>query len=129
MNAEKKMFHVRSKIWIEDDQGNVVFGLGRFKIFSAIKEHGSIHGASKAMKMGYRAIWARIKATEDRLGQKLLIKKTGGAKGGGSQLTPLTERLMEEFTKLHKHVEQESDDQFEKHLGPYILSKSSQSQK
>lgn len=127
MNTEKKDFHIRSKIWVEDNQGNVVFGLGRFRIFSAIKEHGSIHGASKAMKMGYRAIWARIKATEERLGQKLLIKKTGGAKGGGSQLTPLAEKLLDEFTKVHKCIEDKTDDQFEIYLKPHIIKDKSQS--
>jgi len=36
--------------------------------------------------MGYQGIWDRIKATEERLGEKLLIKTVVGRKGGGSQL-------------------------------------------
>ena len=79
-------FHSRSKIWIEDDHGNVVFGLGRYRILTLIKEKGSLQAAAKQLKMGYRGIWGRIKATEERLGEKLLIKTVGGRKGGGSQL-------------------------------------------
>lgn len=80
MVEEKKRFHTRSKVWIEDDKGEVVFGLGRFRMLNAIKEHGSLLGASKAMGMGYRAIWSRIKSTEERLGAPLLITQQGELK-------------------------------------------------
>ncbi|MGD9731787.1 MAG: winged helix-turn-helix domain-containing protein [Desulfamplus sp.] len=120
MVEEKKRFHTRSKVWIEDDKGEVVFGLGRFRMLNAIKEHGSLLGASKAMGMGYRAIWSRIKSTEERLGAPLLITQQGGAKGGGSQLTPLAESLLEEFKKVHKRIEQITDDELEHTLGNHI---------
>lgn len=120
MTDNKKRFHTRSKIWIEDDDNNVVFGLGRFRMLNAIKEHGSLLGASKALNMGYRAIWSRIRSTEERLGAPLLIKQQGGARGGGSQLTPLAECLLEEFQKVYKNIEKMTDEEFEKTLGNYI---------
>ncbi len=120
MPSKKKLFHTRSKIWLEDDEGNVVFGLGRLRMLNAIKEHGSLMGASKSLGMGYRAIWSRIKSTEDRLGSPLLITKQGGSKGGGSQLTPLAEALLEEFEKLYKSIERITDGEFEKTLGNYL---------
>ncbi|MEH0019502.1 MAG: LysR family transcriptional regulator [Desulfobacter sp.] len=115
-------FSIRSKIWIEDGDGKVIFGLGRFRILSSIDRCGSINAAAKDLKMGYRAIWGKIKATEEGLGHPLLIRNAGGRTGGGSQLTPLARKLLEEFRKVHAHVLDESDtffaDVFEKEISP-----------
>jgi len=96
---------IRSKIWIEDQEGKVVFGSGRLKILDAVERHGSILAASKEMNMSYRAVWGKIQATEARLGQPLLYRKAGGARGGGSQLTPLGKTLVERFRQLQKLTE------------------------
>ncbi len=102
-------FSIKSKVWIEDGSGKVIFGLGRFRILSAIDTCGSINAAAKELKMGYRAIWGKIKATEEGLGRPLLIRNAGGASGGGSQLTPLARKLLKEFQNVHAHVLTESD--------------------
>lgn len=99
----------RSKVWLVDEEGNVVFGVGRLRILEAIKSSGSIHQAAKDLKMSYRAVWSRIHATESRLGVKLLEKKIGGAAGGGSHLTPLAERLISNFRSVQASVEKETD--------------------
>lgn len=115
-----RKFYSRSKIWIEDDEANVVFGLGRFRILTQIKEKGSILAAAKELKMGYKGIWSRIKATEERLGEKLLVKTVGGKQGGGSQLTPLAESLLEAFGKTLSCLEKEVDTQLEDALKKHI---------
>ena len=120
MKKKPTSFYTRSNIWIQDAEGNVIFGFGRVRILRAIKRTGSIHAASKELGIGYRAIWGRIKATEERLGEKLLTKTIGGAKGGGSQLTPLAENLLTEFDKAQKHIEKETDKTLEKRLGDYL---------
>lgn len=119
-NMTSHKFHSRSKIWIEDDHGNVVFGLGRYRILTLIKEKGSLQAAATELKMGYRGIWGRIKATEERLGEKLLIKRVGGVKGGGSQLTPLAEKLIEEFGKTLVLLEKQVDLHLEESLKQHI---------
>ena len=101
---QQETFHIRSKIWIEDKSGDVVFGLGRLKIFDAIDRLGSIQGAAKELKMSYRAIWGRIKATEERLNRPLLIRGRGGRKGGGSRLTPFALTLLIHFRHLHHRI-------------------------
>ncbi len=108
MNDDTK-FKIRSKVWIEDNDGKVIFGLGRLKILEAIDRCGSLNAAAKELKMSYRGLWAKIKITEESLGKSLLEKKTGGASGGGSELTPLARNLIDEFRKLHGHVNWESD--------------------
>lgn len=113
MAISSKRLYSRSKIWIEDADGKPVFGSGRLRILKAIEKTGSIHAAARELKMGYRAVWGRIRATEERLGAKLLEKRIGGAAGGGSCLTPLAEELIHSFTRLQQDIEQETDRRFE----------------
>ncbi len=108
MNKNDK-FQIRSKVWIEDNSGKVIFGLGRLKILEAIERCGSLNAAAKELKMSYRGLWGKIKITEEGLGEALLIKNAGGAAGGGSKLTPLALDLIEQFKKLHRHVNHETD--------------------
>lgn len=107
--SKNTKFHIRSKVWIEDDSGKVIFGLGRLKILEAIARCGSLNAAAKELKMSYRGLWGKIKTTEESLGQPLLIKNAGGSSGGGSELTPLAKHLIEEFKKMHGHINWETD--------------------
>ena len=100
---------IKSKIWIEDDEGNAVFGTGRLRILSAVEEHGSILAAAKALGMSYRAVWGKIKVTEDRLGQSLLTTRAGGAHGGGSELTPFGKVLVARFQQLEDLTSRAAD--------------------
>jgi molybdate transport system regulatory protein len=111
---------IRSKVWLEDDSGNVVFGLGRLKMLEAVQRLGSIQAAGKELGMSYRGIWGRIKATEQRLGQALLERSIGGASGGGSSLTPYAVALMERFRELHREVAQDADRLFQSILQPTL---------
>jgi molybdate transport system regulatory protein len=113
MNQKIKNVSIRSKIWLADSDGKVVFGLGRLKMLEAIERNGSIHGAAKDLGMSYRAIWGRIKATEERLGEPLLVRNIGGRSGGGSELTEFAKQLMQRFRRLHEMVLKESDQLFE----------------
>ncbi len=117
MKKLSRPLYTRSKVWIEDGEGNVVFGSGRMRMLRAVKRNGSIHAAARELKMSYRAVWARIHATEERLGASLLEKHAGGASGGGSSLTPLAEELLAEFASVQKGVEDQTDELFREHLG------------
>jgi hypothetical protein len=62
---------IKHKIWLERD-GKVVFGKGREELLKAIEECHSLNAAAKKLQMSYRAAWARLKASEDRAGIKLV---------------------------------------------------------
>lgn len=109
MDAKPHRLTIKSKIWIEDEEGQVVFGEGRLRILNAIEECGSILGAAKSLGMSYRAVWGKIKATEERLGQPILQSRTGGAHGGGSKLTPFARALLERFRQLEKLTRMTAD--------------------
>jgi len=108
-------FRVRSKIWVEDPNGKVVFGLGRYRILEAVRRLGSLQAAAQELKMSYRAIWARVSATEERLGKPLLIREPQG-----SRLTPLGETLLKQFQRLLKIVETESDVVYKDLMAAYL---------
>ena len=114
MGDSQKKFEVRSKIWVQDDKGEVVFGLGRLRILESIQKNGSLRAAAQELGMGYRAIWGRVKATEERLGMPILERQKGGRSGGGSNLTPTAVKLVEHFKEMLASVENETDRIFEK---------------
>ena len=108
MSKEQNAFTIRSKVWIEDGQGEVVFGLGRYRMLNTIQQTGSLNAAAKELKMSYRAVWMRIRTSEQRLGKTLVERN-----GNGSRLTPFACRLMTQFEQLQTQVNDDSDAHFE----------------
>ena len=51
MVKEQPVFATRSKIWIEEIEGNVVFGLGRYRMLDMIQQLGSMHAAAGQLQM------------------------------------------------------------------------------
>lgn len=111
----KKHFLIRSKIWIADDEGKVVFGEGRYRILEAVARLQSLQGAAQELKMSYRAVWGRIRASEERMGQTLVARE-----GRGSNLTPFAKKLMIQFEKLQARIHHESDDVYETLISDYL---------
>ena len=123
MRAASKKFRIRSKIWIEDARGKLVLGPGRLRIFDSVQRTGSIHAAAKELGMGYRAVWGKIKATEQRLGKRLLVRSVGGPTGGGSQLTPQAVALVEAFRDMQNYLTDEADKFFVNTFEGFLSSK------
>ena len=115
MPAETIDYHIRSKLWIEDAEGKVVFGLGRYRILEAIDRLGSLQAAAKDLRMSYRAVWCRIKASEERLGKLLVARK-----GRGSCLTPLAQKLMKKYRRIQAVVENESDEIYDDLMSDHL---------
>ena len=63
MKVKTNKLRIRSKIWIEDETGKVIFGQGRLKILEAVIRHGSIHSAAKELK---RAPYTKPSVLEER---------------------------------------------------------------
>jgi molybdate transport system regulatory protein len=83
------------------------------RILKAIQKCGSLNAAAKELKMSYRAVWGKIKVTEEALGKPLLIKSQGGSAGGGSTLTPYAHTLMDRYRTLSHIIDTQADDLFE----------------
>jgi molybdate transport system regulatory protein len=107
---------VRSKIWIENDKGKLVIGTGRLRILEAIREVGSINKAARTLKQPFRAVWGKIKATEERCGFSIVETASGG-----SRITQKGLELLETYARLRKRCEEFADAQFEELFGPGTL--------
>lgn len=92
---------IKHKIWLEKD-GRVVFGPGRDDLLKAIEEYHSLHAAAKHLKMSYRAAWGRVKASEERLGIKLV--EVNNSKKGGMHLTSAAKKLIDSFDQLDGEI-------------------------
>ena len=91
---------IKHKLWLERD-GRVIFGPGRDGLLKAIEECRSLNAAAKKLKMSYRAAWGRIKASEERLGIKLV--EMDSVKHG-MHLTDEAKELMDCFDQLERDI-------------------------
>lgn len=99
---------VRSKIWIENGKGQLIIGTGRLKILETILEEGSMNKAAQKLNQPFRAVWGKIRATEQRCGFKIVERCSGGSK-----LTEKGLELLWSYTRLRNRCEKYVDDQFE----------------
>ena len=91
---------IKHKIWVEND-GKTIFGPGRDILFKAIDECHSLNAAAKKLGMSYRAAWGRVKASERRLGMKLVVNETGRT---GMHLTEEAKRIIRRFDQLDEKI-------------------------
>ncbi len=115
MSDKKAQFVIRNKIWIEDMKGNVVFGLGRYRMLDAVNRTGSLQAAATEMKMSYKALWLRIRSSEERMGKQLVVRQ-----GRGSRLTSYAINLMKQFKRLQLIVLKESDEVYETLMSDHL---------
>jgi molybdate transport system regulatory protein len=72
------------KLWMINPKGEAVFGNGLAELLEEIDRHHSILEAAKHLTMSYRYALHRLTLAEERLGEPLVKRVRGGAKGGGS---------------------------------------------
>jgi molybdate transport system regulatory protein len=91
---------IKHKLWLERD-GHVIFGPGREGMLKAIEECHSLSAAAKKLRMSYRAAWGRLKASEERLGIKLV--EMDNVKHG-MHLTDEAKKLIDCFDQLERDI-------------------------
>jgi len=105
----KHPFYVNGNIEIEK-QGECFLNMKRIMLLKQIKEKGSINAASKELKMSYQQAWHFVEQMNDLSPLPMVIRKRGGANGGGADLTKFGEKAIIEFEKLmeqHKAYREE----------------------
>ena len=101
---------LRSSYWIVDEDGNIIIGRGRAEILKNIEKTGSINQAAKVMKMSYKGVWSKIKATEKHLNQNIVHAD----RQEGTHLTRQGKQLLEQYKELEKNCMASDDKIFEK---------------
>ncbi|MFT3904891.1 MAG: TOBE domain-containing protein [Steroidobacteraceae bacterium] len=83
-----------------DGQG--FLGAPRIRLLEAIAEHGSITRAAKAVKLSYKGAWDSVEAMNNLAEQPLVKRSTGGAQGGGTQLTDYGRQVVQLYRELER---------------------------
>ena len=87
---------LRSSQWIVDEHDNIIIGHGRAEILRNIEQTGSINQTAKMMKMSYKAVWSKIKATEKHLDTRIVHTD----RKEGSRLSKEGKELLENYRRL-----------------------------
>lgn len=102
-----------SKQWIVDENDNIIIGEGRKEIFETIERTGSINRTSKIMKMSYKGVWSKIKATEKSINTRLVDTD----RTLGSKLTEEGKELLRKYSLLKKECLKADDEIFREIFG------------
>lgn len=91
---------IKYKVWFEKD-GKVIFGSGRRELLRALDTYNSLNAAAKHLNMSYRAAWGRLRASEERLGMKLVEPHPSGR---ALHLTEEARALLKMFDELDRKI-------------------------
>ena len=92
------LLRLKSRQWIVDERDRMIIGEGRKEILETIDRTGSINQTAKLMKMSYKGVWGKIKATEEYY--KIRVVHTD--RKAGTRLTTEGRALLEKYSLLKK---------------------------
>ena len=98
-----------SRQWIVDEHGNIIMGEGRKEILENIERTGSINQTAKIMKMSYKAVWGKIKATEKYLQEDIVHAD----RKSGTHLSKTGRELLRKYKALKDRCISEDNRCFE----------------
>jgi molybdate transport system regulatory protein len=101
---KKTDYKINGSLWIECEEERF-FGPGRVELLERIDETGSLNQAARQMNMSYKKAWEMINKLNAQSGKPLVILKTGGEKGGGSEITNEARELIACHRILRKRFE------------------------
>ena len=87
---------LKSSQWIVDEDNNIIIGNGRAEILENIEKTGSINQTAKMMRMSYKAVWSKIKATEKHMNACLVHTD----RREGSRLSRAGKDLLTKYKRL-----------------------------
>ena len=102
---------LRSSQWIVNEHNNIIIGEGRAEILRNIERTGSINQTAKLMKMSYKAVWSKIKATEKHLETRIVHTD----RKEGSRLSGEGKELLEKYGRLKQEC-MSADDKLFRHI-------------
>jgi molybdate transport system regulatory protein len=78
----------------------IAMGPGKADLLEAIRAHGSISAAGRAMAMSYRRAWLLVDAMNRCWQEPLVATLPGRAQGGSARLTDLGEAVLGHYRAL-----------------------------
>lgn len=102
MPSQKADRAVEALLTLRGGTGTV--GRERIAMLEAVADQGSITGAARSLGLSYKAVWDGVNAISNLLPQPALVGRTGGAGGGGAELTEEGRRLILAFRRLEEKL-------------------------
>jgi len=101
---------IRTKIWIENHKGELLFGKGKTEILELIQKEGSIAKVAEKMGLNYKKALKHIQILQKNLDDELVIVQKGA--NGGTELTPKAVEYINVFKQLREEIEQFANKRF-----------------
>ncbi len=99
----------------------IAMGPGKAKLLEAIADTGSISSAARKLGMSYRRAWVLVDTMNRCFRKPLVATATGGAQGGGCELTDEGVDVLHRYRAIEKRAEnavRKDFEQFAKLLKP-----------
>lgn len=95
-------FKIKIQIHCGDE---IAMGPGKADLLEAIRQHGSISAAGRAMNMSYRRAWLLVDAMNRCWNAPLVQTAPGRSATSGARLTDTGERVLDHYRTLQEGVE------------------------
>jgi molybdate transport system regulatory protein len=79
-------------------------GPGKTALLEAIAATGSISAAGRSLGMSYRRAWQLVESMNRNFREPLVLTATGGARGGGAQVTPFGHEVLRRYRAMEARV-------------------------
>lgn len=109
---KKKRLEIKTKTWIENHAGDLLFGKGKTEVLELIEQEGSIAKAAEKLGMNYKKAWTHVKILQRNLDDVLVESQKGGGDTGGSVLTPKAKEFIANYRQLQKDIEDYANQRF-----------------
>ena len=79
-------------------------GPGLVSLLEEIAGSSSVMDACSRMDISYSKAWKLIRQAEECLGEQLVLRKSGGSRGGAAELTGFAKGFIKNFRKTEKQL-------------------------
>lgn len=91
--------------------GRSYLGEGRVALLKAIEKMGSISAAARSMNMSYKKAWEAVDAMNALSDEPLVIRTSGGAGGGGTEVTKAGLEAIHLYERINKRCNEFLDNE------------------
>ena len=102
-NPVLRMAETQVSIRIDLELGRRI-GPGKIALLEAIRKTGSIKAAGRSMQMSYPKACILVDELNNLLSKPVVTTAAGGAKGGGTIVTPVGEKIIELYHSIETHT-------------------------
>ncbi len=103
-DIKQNLHSLRGKLQVDTEFGTFL-GDTRIRLLEMVEVHGSISQAAKAVPLSYKAAWDAIDAMNNLADHPLVIRSTGGHRGGGTLLTDYGRKVVALYRALESEYQ------------------------